>query len=182
MEVSRKKYNTSNPKQQIGRTEYIQKTPNRFYFLNSDITKNPVVQRNINTNYNQVNLPEPAKRPAVTIPARNQTSVQRSPYVNPKSTDNVNRQRNVNTNVPARTENMNIPAKISNSDQMRNAEQYNQNTWKQPQQQVQPRQQPQAQPRQNTTSAPVRQPEIRQVQQTQPVRQNTPAPSNDKRK
>ena len=191
MEVSRKKYNTSNPKQQIGRTEYIQKTPNRFYFLNSDITKNPVIQRNINTTYNQVNLPEPAKRPSVTIPERTQTGVQRSTNVNQQPTMNVNRQRTVNANTPA-------PVRSSNSNQMRNAEQYNQNTWKQPQQQVQPRQQPQVQPRQqpqvqprqqpqvqprqNTTSPPVRQTENHQVQQPQPARQNTPAPSNDKRK
>ena len=186
MEVSRKKYNTSNPKQQIGRTEYIQKTPNRFYFLNSDVTKSPVIQRNINTTNNQTNLPEPAKRPSVSIPSRNQTAVERTNNVSTPSTNNMNRQRNVNTNVPTRTVNTNVPARSSNSSQMRNAEQYNQNTWKQPQQQVQPRQQPQAQPqvqpRQNTPAPPVRQTETRQVQQPQPVRQNTPAPSNDKRK
>ena len=178
MEVSRQKYNRSNPKQQIGRTEYIQKTPNRFYFLNSDITKNPAIQRDTHTTFNQGNLPEPAKRPTVSLPSRTQTEVQRPTYVNPQPTDNVNRQRTVNVNTPPRTVNVNIPARSSNSNQMRNAEQYNQNTWKKPQQPVQ-----QIQPRQNTTSAPVRQPEIRQVQQPQPVRQNNnPAPTNTKRK
>jgi hypothetical protein len=173
MEVSRQKYNRSNPKQQIGRTDYIQKTPNRFYFLNSDVTNNPVNQRNINTTDHQGNIAEPAKRPTVAIPSRTQMAVQRPVYTNPQPTENVNRQRTVNTNVPARTVNTNVPARSSNSNQMRNAEQYNQNTWKQPVQQVQPRQ--------NTTTAPVRQPEIRQ-QQPQPVRQNNPAPSNVKRK
>jgi hypothetical protein len=180
MEASRKKYNINNPKQQIGRTEYIQKTPNKFYFLNSDITKETVNQRVINTNSIQGNLPEPAKRPTVNIPTHSRTTVQEPTYGNPQPTNDLNRERNVNTNMPVRSE---------NSNQMRNAEQYNQNKWKQPQQvqprqqpQVQPRQQPQVQPRQSTPSSPVRQPENRQIQQPQPVRQNNPAPSNINRK
>jgi hypothetical protein len=80
---------------------------------------------------------------------------------------------------------------------MRNAEQYNQNTWRQPQQtqpqqnrtstSPSPRQSQQSQPQQNRStplpSPTPRQPEIRQVVEpvrTQPARQNNPVPSKER--
>ena len=175
MEVNRKNYNTKNPKQPIGRTEFVQKTPNRYYFLSADVTKKPVIQRENNTTFNRENPNIPVKRPTVIIPEHN-NSVNRQPaYVNPQPTNNTSGQRPANVNTPPR--NPNPARQVENSNQMRNAVQYNQNTWKQPQQQA-----PQPQPRQNPTPAPARQPEIRQTVQPQPVRQNNPVrPSNERK-
>jgi len=63
-----------------------------------------------------------------------------------------------------------------NTNQIRDAQQYHQNTWNQIQPQTQPVRQPQ---QQNTAPAP-RQQENRQIQQ--PVRQNAQPPSNGRRK
>ncbi len=184
MEVNRKNYNIKNPKQQISRTEFVQKTPNRYYFLSADVTNKPNIQRENNSTINRENPAMPSKRPTVMIPEHNNSTIRQPAYVNPQPTNNASRQRPANVNTPTRSPN---PVRqVENSNQMRNAVQYNQNTWKQPQQQApqaQPRQNPTPAPaRQNPTPAPARQPEIRQTVQPQPVRQNNPVRSTNERK
>jgi len=202
MEVSRKNYNNRNPKQQIGRTEYVQRTPNKYYFLAADVSKTPEIQRNTRTTSVQENQAKPARRPTVTLPEHynntsrqsnnntsrqqeNNTSRQRDNMssrqpasVNTQPANTVSRQRQTTVSTPSRNTNTTRP--VENS-QMRNAVQYNQNAWKQPQQpQQQTQQTQQTQPQQNRTSPSTREPEIRQT--AQPARQNNPAPSNDRKR
>jgi len=194
MEASRRKYNLSNPKQPIGRSEFINKTPNRYYFLNDDVSKAAINQRNSGTTARGI-IAEPAKRPTVIIPERNGRTVQQNQVVN---------QQPVNIGTRQKPATINQPSRSSSSDQMRNAVQYNQNTWRQPQQPQQP-QRSQPQPQINRNPTPTRQPEIRQAEQQptrqpeihqaeqqptrqpeirqaeQPARQNNPSPSNNRR-
>jgi len=183
MEMDRKKFNTSNPRTPIGQSEYIKKTPNRYYFLADDITNRPGVQHDPKTRMDPENMPAPSKRPTVATPSRFKPAEQPT-FVNPQQTNTVTRQRPENVNVPKRTSTSTPAREPENTIQMREAQQYHQNTWKQPEQ---PRQQPQPQP-QPQPQQPVqptvqpqqnRQPEIRQS--VQPARQNVQAPSNNRK-
>lgn len=92
-------------------------------------------------------IPEPVKKPAVVVP--------RNVSIQPKNPANLKQNENFN--------------------QVRNAQQYHENTWKQIQPQTQPVRQPQ---QRNNTPPPVQQ-EKRQVEQ--PAKQNIQTPSNKRK-
>jgi hypothetical protein len=193
LEVSRRNYNNRNPKQQISRTDFAQRTPNRYYFLAADVAKRPDIQGDTKTTSVQENSTKPARRPTVTLPV-NYTNARQPVNINTQPSNNESRQRQENVNNSSRSTNQ-----VVNPAQMRNAEQYNQNAWRQPQQaqpqqnrtstSPSPRQPQQSQPQQNRstplpspTPSP-RQPEIRQVVEpvrTQPTRQITPVPGKER--
>lgn len=151
MENKRQEYNTKHPQQQLKQSEFIQKSSSRYPLLSSDVTKNQVVLKNNTKTPVQQNAPASIKRPIVQTP--NQYKVVQKP-VNISSKPNLNnsRQPSVTTNTPARNPSTSKPS--YNSNQVRNAQQYHQNTWNQIQ------------------SQPARQQETRQVQQS--VRQQEP--------
>lgn len=202
MEMDRIKYNSKNPKKQMEQTEYIKNQRKKYPLLSEDVSKRQVIQMDSKTKSVRENIPEPVKKPAVTIP--NQYKATRNEQINNKESEqNIQRQNNdvqnndinkqqqpvypspqPNNNVPKqRTDNVNVqprnPAPVKqteNSNQIRNAQQYHQNTWEQ----IQPQSQPVRQPQQQYNTPPPRPQENRQVQQ--PVKQNIQTPSNNKRK
>jgi hypothetical protein len=200
MEMDRKNYNTKNPKKQIEQTEYLQKERKKYPLLSSDVTKKQLIQKDSKTKSVQQNIPEPVKKPAVTVPNQykattvnkqinnkqseqninskvqnNNINKQPQPvYANPQPNNNVSKQRTDNVNIQPK--NPNPIKQTENSNQIRNAQQYHQNTWNQ----IQPQSQPVRQPQQQNTTPPPRQQENRQVQQ--PVKQNIQTPANNKRK
>jgi hypothetical protein len=170
MEVNWKKYNSKNQKQKIKRSAYIQRTSSNYYFLSSDISNRQLMQKNSRTSFVPENVATPVKRPAVIIPDRLKAG-QQPTYVNPQPNNNGTRPEN--TNIQARSSNSS--RQVVNSNQMRNAQQYQQNTWTQ-QPKLQPKPKPDPRPRpepqQIRTSAPSR----------QPVQQNSQPSSNGRRK
>ncbi len=156
METDRKKYNIKNPQQQLGQSEYLQKKHNKYPLLSAEVSKEQVTMRDSKVQFNHDNIPEPVKKPTVAIP------------------DHYKVEQHHANEVPL-TRNPNSSNQSVNFNQIRNAQQYHQNTWKQ----IQPQSQPARQPQQNYNPPP-RQQENHQVEQ--PVRQNTQAPSNNKRK
>jgi hypothetical protein len=176
MEVNWKKYKSENHKQQIKRSAYIRRTPNNYYFLFSDMSNHQLMQKNSRTSFVPENMTAPVKRPAVIIPNRFKVGHQPT-YVNPQS--NNKGTRSENENIQARRSNSS--RQVVNSNQMRNAQQFQQNTWtQQPRPQPKPDPQPRPEPQQIRTSSPSRQPEVRQA--VQPVQQNSQPSSNGRRK
>jgi len=168
MEVNWKKYNSKNQKQKIKRSAYIQRTSSNYYFLSSDISNRQLMQKNSRTSFVPENVATPVKRPAVIIPDRLKAG-QQPTYVNPQPNNNGTRPEN--TNIQARSSNSS--RQVVNSNQMRNAQQYQQNTWtQQPKLQPKPDPRPRPEPQQIRTSAPSR----------QPVQQNSQPSSNGRRK
>jgi hypothetical protein len=207
MEMDRQTYNTRNPKKQIDQTEYIQKQKRKYPLLSVDVVNAQSTQKDSKTRTVQENIAQPVKKPIVKIPdnykapvnervnnkqseqninskvQNNNINKQPQPvYVNPQPANNATRQRTDNVNVQPK--NPNPIKQTENSNEIRNAQQYHQNTWNQIQPQTQPVRQPQSQPvrqpQQQNYTPPPRQQENRQVQQ--PVRQNIQPPSNSKRK
>ena len=184
METNRQKYNTKNPRHQIEQSEYLQKRQSKYPLLTSHVPEKQLIQRNSETKNVQENVPEPVKKPAVTIPARYKATVNdqvnKQPEQNRQNNNNnvqngnVNRQQTMPANT--RIESHNTPKQTENSNQIRNARQYQQNTWKQMQPQSHSVQQSR---QQNNTPAPGRQGN-RRVEQ--PAKQNTQTPSNNKRR
>jgi len=192
LEVARNKYNTKNPQKRLEQSEYLQKKQNKYPSLSVNVNDRQSIQRDSRTIPNQENTPL-VRKPTVAIPGNykapvNEQSNGTRPEQNPQrqaniQNNNVNRQQQpANISPPAnnndskeRAVNGNVqqrpsasPKQTENFNQVRNAQQYHQNTWKQ----IQPQQQYNA-PR------PVQQ-ENRRVEQ--PVRQSSPAPSNNRRK
>ncbi len=191
LEVDRGKYNSRNPKKQIGQADFAQKQPNRYYFLADDVSKRPSVQRDPKPRIDPENMPKPAKRPNIATQGRFKPSPQPE-YVNPQPANTETRQRPSNVNIPPRNT---TPARQpENTIQMREAQQYHQNTWKQqeqprpqqpqqtrqpqPSRQAEPQQQPRQQPQQQAQPQQNRQPEVRQS--VQPARQNGQTPVTKK--
>ena len=186
MEADRQKYNARKPQKQIAQSDYLLKKQNRYPALSADVSKRQSIQRVPSTRVVPENIPEPVRRPTVTTP--NQYKTDRQPEQNIQKPNNVNKQQPVYTspkpnnngaqqrpaNANVQPKNNNPSRQTENSNQIRNAQQYHQNTWKQIQPQSQPARQPQ---QQNNTP---RQQENRQV--TQPARQNSQPPSNNKRR
>ena len=192
METDRQKYNTRNPKTQIEQTEYLQKKQRKYPLLSSDAVSTRSGQKESKTKPIQTTMAEPVKKPVVREPENNKTAVnersnnkqseqnrqQPTVYQNPQPNNTVSRQRTDNVTIQQKNP---TPSKQSeNSNQIRNAEQYHQNTWNQIQPQQQPQPQPARQPQQQYNAPPPRPQENHQVQQ--PVNQNNQTPSNTKRK
>ncbi|MCK9421825.1 MAG: hypothetical protein M0Q38_04450 [Bacteroidales bacterium] len=200
MEIDRQKYNIKNPRKSMEQTEYIQKQQRKYPLLSEDVSNRQVVQTDSRTKPVQEKIPEPVKKPAVTVPVRfkaptNEQIINKQPEQNIQQrngniqNDNIIRQQPQETPTP-QPSNANPKNQTEKVNQVRDAQQYHQNTWeeKQPQpvrqsqQQIPtpaPRQQESKQVtqpvRQNPAPAP-RQQENQQV--TQPVKQNTQTPTN----
>jgi hypothetical protein len=202
MEMDRQKYNTRNPKKQIEQTDYLQKKQRKYPLLSSDVVSTRSSQKESKSKPVQTALPEPAKKPPVKVPDNYKTTVnersnskqteqniqpqsgkvqnnnvnrqQPSGYVNPQPNNTISKQRNDNINVQQK--NPTPVQRTENSNQIRDAQQYHQNTWNQ----IQPQTQPVRQPPQQYNATPPRPQENHQVQQ--PVNQNNQTPSNTKRK
>jgi len=188
MEMDRQKYNTRNPKKQIGQTEYLQKKQRKYHLLSTDVVSARSSQKDSKTKPIQVTMPEPVKKPVVKVPdnykatvnqrgnnRQSEQNVQQQPsHPNPQPNNTVSKQRT--DNVVVQQKNPAPPKQIENSNQIRNAQQYHQNTWNQ----IQPQTQPVRQPPQQYNVPPPRPQENHQVEQ--PVKQNIQAPSNTKRK
>ena len=194
METDRTKYNTRNPKKPVEQIEYIQKERKKYPILSADAVNTRYTPKDTKTRAVQETITEPVKKPPVEVPSRYKAPVS-EPVVNKQPEQNVqqrtgNVQNNNNTRQqppvnPAPPQKNPAPVKQpENFNQIRNAQEYHQNTWEKIQQQPQPVRQSQPQPvrqpqQQNTAPAP-RQQEIRQA--PQPVKQSTPAPSNNNNK
>jgi hypothetical protein len=180
MESDRRKYNTKNPRQQITQPEYVQKRQNKYPLLSSDVSKNQVNRRDSKPQFVQENISEPVKKPTVTIPASYKAPEKeqlnnRRPEQNLQQQNNNVQNNNINKqnqsaittiqpnnnapqkrpdNVNIQPKNPNPPKQTENFNQLRNAQQYHQNTWKQ----IQPQSQVVQQTRQqNNTNVPSRQ-------------------------
>ena len=184
MEAERTKYNSKNPTKPIEQTEYVQKQLRKYPILSEDVSKRQVVQKESRTKPVQAKIPEPVKKPAVTVPTRykaptNEQINNKQPEQNIQQrsgnnqNDNINRQQPpVNpTPQPKNVNPINQPVKVN---QVRDAQQYHQNTWEVKPPQPQP--QPVRQPQQHIQTPAARQQQTQQV--TQPVKQNTQTPSN----
>jgi hypothetical protein len=157
METDRRKYNTKHPQQQIAQSEYLQNKQNKYPLLSANVSKQQFIQNDSKTKSVPENIPEPVKKPTVAIP-NHYKAEQQPAYASPQPK---------NPNPSKQTENFN---------QIRNAQQYHQNTWKQ----IEPQSQPVRQPQQQNYSPPPRQQENRPVEE--PARQNIETPSNNRRK
>jgi len=133
----------------------------RYDGLISDLAANPK-KTEAESNSVQENIPEPVKKPAVTIPDHFKTEKQ-PVHVNPLP-DNKDTKQKLNHADPNNT---NSIKKTENNNQINNAKQYHQNMWKQ----IQPQQQ-------NYSPAPRK--ENNHV--GQPERQNIQTPANNGRK
>lgn len=197
METERTKYNTKNPKEPVDQTVFVQKEQKKFPILARDVEQNQLIEKD-KAHAVQEKAPEPVRTPPVKvpenykIPVNEQGNTRKSDqHVEPRNTviqkdpapvqqqntapvpqpgNNVPKQRMENVNVQQR--NSNPPKQTENTNQIRNAREYHQNTWNQIQPQSQPKPQPSAQPQQQQKTPPAKQQEHRQVQQ--PVKQNTP--------
>ena len=185
MEINRNKYNTKHPKKQIQQSEYVQKKQNKYPLLSADVSKNQSFEKNNKLKVVQENISQPSKTPTFAIPDRYKASenvrINNSNNINNNAQkQNANRQQqsvfsnpqNKNTNQVKQTENFN---------QIRNAQQYHENTWKQIEPQSQPQRQQtqpqQQQPQRQQQQQPQRQQTQPQQQQPQRQQQNyTPAP------
>ena len=181
MEVDRGKYNTKNPQKRIEQSDYLQKRQNKYPLLSVDVSKNNIIQRDSRTAPGKENIPL-VRKPTVVIPGNykvtgneprnnnvqnnNVTRQQQPVYVNPQTNVTVSKQRPENVINQPKPSTYTRPTE--NSNQIRNAQQYHQNTWTQ------------IQPQRQNNPAPIRQQENRRVEQ--PVRQNNQAPSNNKRR
>jgi hypothetical protein len=201
MEIDRRKYNTNNPHQQIAHSEYLQKKQNKYPLLSADVSNKQLNRRDSKTQSVQENIPEPVKKPTVTIPDRykapekeqlnNRRSEQNLQQQKSNvQNNNINKQQQViknpqpnnndtkksSNNVIMQQKNSNPSKQTENFNQIRNAQQYHQNTWKQ----IQPQSQPVQQTKQQNNINPSSQQKTRQVER--PVRQNIQTQSNDKKK
>ena len=201
MEIDRRKYNTNNPHQQIAQSEYLQKKQNKYPLLSADVSNKQLNRRDSKTQSAQENIPEPVKKPTVTIPDRykapekeqlnnrrseqnlqqqksnvqnNNINKQQQVIKNPQSNNNDSKKSP--DNMIIQQKNPNPSKQTENFNQIRNAQQYHQNTWKQ----IQPQSQPVQQTKQQNNINPSSQQKTRQVER--PVRQNIQTQSNDKKK
>ena len=191
MEMDRRNYNTRNPNKQIEQSEYLQKKQNKYPLLSADVSKNQLPGRGSRIQSVVGNSSEPVKQPTVTIPDHykaqvNEQTTNRRPEQNPQKPDaNVQNSSNNKQVQPSyagpqpkttdnnqRRDNTNVQVKITkpikqteNFTQIRNAQQYQQNTWKQ----IQPQSQPVQQPQRQATTSPPRQQQNSQVER--PVKQ-----------
>jgi len=205
LEIDRRKYNTKNPQKQIEQSEYLQKKQKKYPLLSADVSRRQLVQKDSKTNSVQGYRLEPVKKPTVAIPdhfkaseneqlnnkrsgqnpqqqnsnVQNSNIINRQPIIaSPQPNNNESRQRPDNVNVQPRSSN---PVKqTENYNQIRNAQEYHQNSWKE----IQPQSQPIRQPQQQNYTPPSRPQENRQVEQRveQPGKQNIQTPSNNRRK
>jgi hypothetical protein len=202
MEVDWGKYNRNNQKKQTDRSVFIQRASNRYYFLAADVSNRQINQNSTRTTFVSGNIAAPVRRPTVIIPTRFKAD-EKPVIVNTRPTNNITTGRESNSrpaNVNIQPRSTNVSRQPVNSNQMRNAQQFQQNTWTQqprtqpepqarpqpqsrPEPQARPQPQPQSQPRpepqQNRTPQPSRQPEVRQA--VQPVRQNIQPESTNRR-
>jgi hypothetical protein len=201
MEIDRRKYNTNNTHQQIAQSEYLQKKQNKYPLLSADVSNKQLNRRDSKTQSAQENIPEPVKKPTVTIPDRykapekeqlnnrrseqnlqqqksnvqnNNINKQQQVIKNPQSNNNDSKKSP--DNMIIQQKNPNPSKQTENFNQIRNAQQYHQNTWKQ----IQPQSQPVQQTKQQNNINPSSQQKTRQVER--PVRQNIQTQSNDKKK
>ena len=202
MEMDRQKYNSKNPRKQIEQTEYIKNERKKYPLLSEDVSKREAIPVDSKTKSVREYVPEPVKKPAVPVP--DQYKAPRNEPINNKQTEQIIQQQNnniQNNNVKSqprqespgpqpnnneskrKPENENVqqrnPVPIKqteNSNQIRDAQQFHQNTWEQ----IQPKSQPARQSQQQNGTSPPKQQEIRHVEQ--PTKQNTQPPSNNKRK
>ncbi|MGD0583947.1 MAG: hypothetical protein ABR974_13500 [Bacteroidales bacterium] len=189
MEAERKIYNAKNPLRQVEQPEYLQTKQNKYPLLSADVSKKQLIRTDSKTKVVQENISEPVKKPTVVIPTHyvvsgNEQSIYKNPVQNSQQPIGKTQNNNINTQqsvIKSPQTNNNdsknrsgiveiqkknpIPSKqTGNFNQIRNAQQYHQNTWKQIQQQSQPvrQTQQQSQPvrqtqQQNRISPPVQQ-------------------------
>jgi hypothetical protein len=187
MEVDRNKYNTKHPQKRMEQTEYLQKKQSKYPSLSVNVANSQSIHRDSRSNPVQENNTL-IRRPSVAIPGnfrapaneqsstqpqqnlqRQNTNISRQQqpaYTSPQTNSNNAREKVVNSNVQQKP--VSSPKQVQNFNQIRNAQQYHQNTWKQ----IQPQQQ-------YTAPRPVQQ-ETRRAEQ--PARQSTPAPSSNRRR
>lgn len=201
LEMERNTYNSKNPQNQIDQIEFLQNKKDKYPLLSKDVSDKQPVQKYTKTIPVQGNNQGPVKQPAVKVPdhykanmvvqpinkqtgqnlqqqngnvKNNNFNKQQQPVYNrPQTNNNVSGQRPDNAN--KQTQNPNAVKQNENFNQIRNAREYHQNTWKQ----IQPQPQPVQQPQQNSTPPPSQQ-ENHKVDQ--PARQDVQTPSNNKRK
>ena len=184
METNRQKYNIKNPQHQIEQSEYLQKKKGKYPMLSTNVPEKQLIQRNSETKYVQENVPEPVRKPAVIIPDRYKAAgndqVNKQPGQNRQNNNvniqnsNVNKQQTVQANPSLKSP---VPQKpAENSNQIRNALQYQENTWKQ----IQPQPQSVQQSRPQNNAPAAGQQVNRRVEQ--PVKQSPQTPSNNKRR
>lgn len=123
MEADRKNYNAKFPNQPVNQIEYLQKIQNKYPLISGDIVKNQSKQNNFKPTTVQEKTPEPARVPKVTVPDNYKVTSSKPANTNrnhPQSSPPP-RQTPVNYNeTPSR-----------NSNQVRNAQEYQQNSWQQ---------------------------------------------------
>jgi hypothetical protein len=172
MESDRNNYNRRNPQKKIEQSDYLQKKQSKYPTLSSDFSRQQTTKTDTRPRSYQENTPELIRKPSVTIrsnyraPVNDQMNNTQPRQNLQQQNNNVSSQRRDNVNIQPGNSNSN--RQNTNYNQIRNAQQFHQNTWKQ------------IQPQRQTYTAPQRQQENRRVEQ--PVRQNNQAPSNNKRK
>jgi hypothetical protein len=190
MEKDRREYNTKNPKKQIEQTEYLQKEQKKYPLLAADVSNKQLIQKDSKIKPVQENKSEPVKKPAVTIPdhykvtgngqlnnQQSEQNFQQQPvFTSPQSINTDSKKRPVNVNIQPK--NPNPIKQTENSNQIRDAQQFHQNTWQQIQ--PQPQRQPVRQAQQQNNTPPPRQQQNRQT--VQPARQNIQTPPMNKKK
>jgi hypothetical protein len=186
METDRQKYNTKNPQHQIEQSEFLQKKQGKYPTLSVNVPENQSVQRNPGTKSVRENVPEPVRKPAILVPDRYKVpvtgQVNKQPEQNRQNNNNNIQTGNVNAQQPVRVNpqlKSPVPQKpAENSNQIRNARQYQENTWQQIQSQPRTQQVQQSRPQ---NSAPAARQQVNSRVE-QPVRQSSPAPSNNNKK
>jgi hypothetical protein len=171
MERDRGVYNNKNPRQEVEQSEYLQKKHKKYPLLSSDVSNKQINQGESRSRIVQSNNSEFVRKPPVTIRSSYKAPVNEQSNTS-QGNQNIQQQKNNNSserrdNVTTQPKSSNSNGRTQNFNQIRNAQQYHQNTWTQ------------IQPKQQTYSAPKQQ-ENRRVEQ--PVRQNNQAPSNNRRK
>lgn len=174
LETERTKYNVAHPHEQIERNEYIKRNQNKYPMITSDVVKNQTTQKISKPKSFQTYTPEETfKRPAVTVPQRYKLNNTAEPNnrqpINQKSQNEYNHSQNINT---------------IKQNQIRNAEQYHENTWHQMQPQSEPIRQQQHQQNYNPPARQenIQQPARQEQHYQQPARQDNPSPSNNRKR
>jgi hypothetical protein len=136
MESSREKYNKANPNHPVERNEYLQKNQDKYPTIKTAIAnRTPEEQKQLNKPVQQTQRQEPIKKPVVKVP-----DYYKAP---PAKTTEQNKGDNKQQTQPVQPKHdytpkpvQNSPKTTQNQNQIRNAQQYHQNTW----QQIQPTQ------------------------------------------
>jgi len=155
METERTKYNTEHPNRPMARTEFITTKTDKYPALSADVAKTRNNRTDFNSKPIQEKAAEPIKKPVVTVPDHYKVSSNGQPekdinkqqkfdYSKPKQD---NPDNNVKPDLRGNQQKNTYPAtKTENNNQIRDAQQYHENTWKQIEPEKQPQKQVEKQP------------------------------------